>query len=181
MAPRYSTVFLDRDGTLNVDYGYIKSPEQLELIPGVANAIAKLKQAGFAIVIVTNQSAINRGICSAAEVEAVNAALVEQLRIANPAATIDALVYCPHRPDESCDCRKPKAGLVSRIQFNAASSWVVGDKTSDLHFGRNIGIPAEQLILVLTGHGREHVESAQSDKVLVCENLSKAAEIIVSQ
>ena len=150
-------VYLDRDGTLNVDYGYISDPNKLVLYPGVAEGIAALKKAGFFVAVVTNQSAIGRGIASLREIESVNAKLQLELLRENPAAVLDIVLYCPHGPDDNCGCRKPKTGLVlplkERIGLDPIESFVVGDKESDLQFGENLGIPANRRILILSGEG----------------------------
>jgi histidinol-phosphate phosphatase family protein len=179
-------VFLDRDGTLNVDYGYVTHVDQLDLYPGVANAIARLKAAGFYLVVVTNQSAVGRGMCSPAEVDGVNAELMRRLLAADSGARLDEIVYCPHTPEDGCDCRKPKVGLVQNLQFSAADSWLVGDKRSDLQFGLNAGITPTRLILVLTGHGEDELAGEEeagtlNKEFVVCKNLVKAVDKILGQ
>jgi len=99
------TVFFDRDGTLNPDPGYIRSPDQFELFPGVAQAMAKLKQAGARLIVVTNQSGVARGFVSSADLDAIHAKLGHLLGEAG--ASLDAIHVCPHHPDDACECRKP--------------------------------------------------------------------------
>lgn len=155
-----SIVFLDRDGTINVDTGYVCNPDEVVLLDGAAEAIALLKKAGYLVIIVTNQSAIGRGYASSDDVEATNARVLELLRAAYPDAEIDEVLYCPHSPDDACPCRKPERGMLDGhgvaaigipLEFSAeelSEAWIVGDKMSDLEFGKNIGIPFERRILL---------------------------------
>jgi heptosyltransferase-2 len=99
------TVFLDRDGTLNVDTGYVKSPDDFTVLPGVGAALARLKQAGARLVVVTNQSGLGRGYFSSRDLEAIHSKL--RLVLAEDGVTLDGLYFCPHHPDDHCNCRKP--------------------------------------------------------------------------
>ena len=145
-------VFLDRDGTLNRDLGYLNDPQQFELLPGVAEAVRALNEAGFLAVVVTNQSGIGRGMITEAQLEAIHRRLREALGAAG--ATIDAIFHCPHAPEAGCDCRKPAAGLVLRacagLAIDRERSIVVGDKLADVQLARAVGAAA---ILVRGGHG----------------------------
>jgi D-glycero-D-manno-heptose 1,7-bisphosphate phosphatase len=181
-------VFLDRDGTINIETHYVIRPEQLRLIPGAASAIARLRHAGFLVVVISNQSAVARGMASVAEVELVNKALREMLLEADPGAILDEMVYCPHGPTDNCNCRKPKTGLLeTSTQAQGAvpgECWVVGDKFSDLDFGTNLGVPYGQRLMVLTGHGPEELEKARADGRQLprcCEDLTQAVEIIIEE
>lgn len=161
--PAECTVFLDRDGTINMDReGYLSDPGGLELIDGAARAIRRLNDEGLYVVVVTNQSGVARGYFTEGDLERVNTALVELL--AAEGATIDALYYCPHHPDQGCDCRKPAPGLVelARRDFPAepGCSYVVGDKASDVALARNSGAKA---ILVLTGDGPGEYERIKAE------------------
>ncbi len=145
-------VFLDRDGTLNVDHGYICKPEQMELLPGVQRAVTQLRHAGFATVVVTNQSAIGRGMCKLEDVERCNQRLLELL---GADAAPDLILLCPHAPIDGCACRKPGIQLLSTPQFQAQFpdfdlklSWMVGDKPVDVEFGINAGLPREHCLLL---------------------------------
>lgn len=165
-----TVVFLDRDGTINVDHGYIGDPGNVELIPGAARAIKALNESGIKVVIITNQSGIGRGFFSESDLHAVNDKLLELLRIEG--VLIDGIYHCPHLPTDGCECRKPGTALIERaskelllgeLSLNVRSSFVVGDKLSDLELGSNIGASS---VLVLTGKGRSEQEKliVKSDK-----------------
>ncbi len=182
------TVILDRDGVINVDFGYVTSPERLELIPGAAKAIADLRQSGFSVGIISNQSAVGRGWASQDDVRATNEALCRELVRQNPLAAMDFIYFCPHGPAEGCECRKPKVGMAKTMlaqgDIDLERSWAIGDKLSDLGFGENLGIDFSRLILVLTGHGREELEKAhqKGQRVpRVCDNLSEAARLVLQE
>lgn len=181
-------VFLDRDGTINVETHYVIRPEQVHLIPGAAAAIAELRRAGFLTVVISNQSAVARGMASLADVEAVNDLLQKMLLEADPGAILDEIVYCPHGPAEDCGCRKPKTGLIELCPRARTAEpekcWVVGDKFSDLNFGTNLGVPYSQRLMVLTGHGPEEIENARSQGMELprcCADLTQAVKIIIEE
>jgi D-glycero-D-manno-heptose 1,7-bisphosphate phosphatase len=140
------TVFLDRDGTLNVkaaEGDYVKGPDEFEMLPGAARAVAALSRAGLRLVLVTNQRGIARGLMTAADVDAVHDALVRELAAAG--ARLDAIYVCPHE-DGECDCRKPGIGLFLRAReadpgIDFAHSVMVGDSASDVQAGRAAGMP----------------------------------------
>ncbi len=183
MRGEVSVIFLDRDGTLNVDRGYVCSPQHVELIEGVSKAVSQMKQLGFLTVIVSNQSAVGRGYGTRADVDATNDEILRQLLEEDPNATIDGVFYCPHAPEENCDCRKPLPGLAVQIKkmwkFNPQRSWVIGDKLRDLEFGANIGIPSSQRVLVRTGSGDEQLQLVENkDTMVVKEDLKEAVEYI---
>jgi D-glycero-D-manno-heptose 1,7-bisphosphate phosphatase len=152
-------VFIDRDGTLTEEVGYVNHPSRLRLLPRSAEAIRRLNRAGVAAVMVTNQAGIARGYFSEDVLRAVNDSLVEQLARAD--ARLDGLYVCTHHPSEGrppfraeCECRKPKPGLMLRaaaeLGLDLARSTMVGDKPSDLVAARAVGASA---VLVLTGYG----------------------------
>lgn len=152
-------VFIDRDGTLTEEVGYVNHPQRLRLLPRSAEAIRRLNAAGVAAVVVTNQAGVARGYFSEEVLHAVNDALVAQLKDAG--AYLDGLYVCPHHPTEGvppfradCDCRKPKPGLLRRaageLALDLGASTIVGDKASDLAVGPAVGARG---VLVLTGYG----------------------------
>jgi len=181
-------VFIDRDGTMNVDVGYVSSPDQLELYPWTAGAIRLLNDAGIEAVVVTNQSGIARGFCSEQMLELIHARMTFELKQAG--ARIDAIFYCPHHPDvgeppyrAACQCRKPQPGLLQRAAaargLDLSSCFVIGDKASDIALGQNAGVRSA---LVLTGYGRETLDNPDlwpCEPDLVADNLLEAVKVIL--
>ena len=144
------TIFLDRDGTLNPDPGYIKSPDQFELFPGVPEALARLIRAGARLIVVTNQSGIARGLLSYDDLTAVHAKLNALL---DPAGvSLEAIYFCPHHPNDGCDCRKPNRGMIDQAVrergVDLARSYLIGDHMRDIELAKRIGARS---ILVTTG------------------------------
>lgn len=138
-APRRAA-FLDRDGTLIEDPGYLGDAARVALLPGAAEAVARLRRAGFAVVVVSNQSGVARGLFDEAAVHAVNRRMAELLLAADPEARIDAFYFCPHLPPElpggaACDCRKPLPGLILRaareLDLDLGASVGIGDRARD--------------------------------------------------
>ncbi|OLC11981.1 MAG: D,D-heptose 1,7-bisphosphate phosphatase [Candidatus Rokubacteria bacterium 13_1_40CM_69_27] len=153
-------VFIDRDGTLTEEVGYVNHPTRLQLLPRAAQAVRALNSAGVAAVVVTNQAGVARGYFSEEVLHAVNAELIAQLKQAG--AHLDGIYVCPHHPTDGqppyradCDCRKPKPGLLlraaSELGLDLRASAVVGDKPSDLVVAGAVGARS---VLVLTGYGR---------------------------
>lgn len=149
-----AAVFLDRDGTIIAEKSYLADPDGVELVAGSADAIRRLREAGFVVVVVTNQSGIARGLYGEEDYAAV-AARLEEVLVARGAAP-DATYFCPHHPDVGgpCDCRKPDTGMhreaAEALGLDLASSFYVGDKTSDVRPAITLG---GQGILVRTGYG----------------------------
>jgi len=162
-------VFLDRDGTVNEEVGYLGRPGDVRLAPGAAAALIKLRRVGFKLVIVSNQSGVARGFFTEEDVDAVNARLVELLR--NEGACVDAIYYCPHL--DGCECRKPKMGMIERARSELGveprRSYVIGDHKSDMLLAQNAGATG---VMVLTGHGADEAE-----KVADCAPAHIAADI----
>lgn len=144
------TVFLDRDGTLNEDPGFLKSASELKLLPGVAPALARLKAAGARLVVVTNQSGVARGFLSLKDLEAIHARLEGLLEQSD--APLDAIYFCPHHPDDGCRCRKPATGMVDRavseLHVDLRKAYLIGDHASDIQLAKAAGVKA---ILVTSG------------------------------
>jgi histidinol-phosphate phosphatase family protein len=138
------TAFLDRDGTISRDRAgqYITSPAQLRLYAGAPAALRLLARKGYRIVVLTNQSGVARGYMSLAAAKAINLKLVRDLRLAG--ASVDAVYFCPHGPDEGCACRKPAPGLIKEaagdFPADLRRSFMAGDKKSDLELARRAGI-----------------------------------------
>ncbi len=182
--PNYG-VFLDRDGTLNEDPGYLGDPKLLNLYPDTGKALSVLKNGlNFKLIVISNQSGIARGLITKEKVDAVNSKLNELLLKDN--VQIDAFYYCPHHPDfsneEECSCRKPSPELVLRsaIDFNIdlSKSYFVGDTVSDIECGLNANL---KTILVKTGYGEESFSILQKlNKIptFVAENIFDASKFI---
>ena len=134
-------VFLDRDGTVIYDVGYPRDPQQVRLLPGVGEALAKLRKQGFRLVLVSNQSGIGRGMVAWKEAEQVHRQVVSNL--AEYGVYLDGAYYCPHAPEEQCGCRKPSPEMLLRaaeeLDLDLAHSFVVGDKPSDVEVGKRAG------------------------------------------
>ena len=145
-----SAVFLDRDGVINVDHGYVSTWEQFEFLPGVPDALRALQDAGYLLVVVSNQSGIGRGYYSESDVDLLNQAIAEYLD-SSVGVTLSGFYHCPHHPTEAegefrrqCDCRKPAPGMIRQAVLDhgidVKTSLLVGDKDSDIEAGRAAGI-----------------------------------------
>ncbi|HEY0798715.1 MAG TPA: HAD family hydrolase [Candidatus Baltobacteraceae bacterium] len=155
--------FLDRDGTLMEDSGYVGSPDRIQVFAGVPQALRLLESAGYERIVITNQSGVARGYFEATDVELVHEALAQRLEFAG--AGIEAFYYCAHL--ELCDCRKPLTGLAVRAvrerNLDLMHSVVFGDRWSDIELARNLGIPG---ILVTAGAYDGPEPAFQSDTLL---------------
>ena len=177
-------VLLDRDGVINADHeGYVTSWSQFRLRPGTLEGLRQLTAAGYRLAVVINQAVVGRGLASAAEVEELNARMVSAL--AEGGARIDAVLYCPHAPEEGCACRKPQPGLLieagRRLGVAPADTCVIGDWVDDITAARAAGCAVP--ILVLTGRGRRALPLARAAGLgpfLVARDLLTAAQAIVS-
>lgn len=182
-------VFLDRDGTLIEELGYLTPSSELRVYPWAVDAVRLLNRAGLAVVVVTNQGGIARGLYTSAFVEETHRRLAE--RFAAGGATIDGWQYCPHHPEAlidgfggPCVCRKPEAGMVHAAAascgpFDLAASWVVGDQWRDVQLGHLMG---GRSILVRSGHGAEQDQNWPPDiarPTAICDNLIAACARIL--
>lgn len=178
-------LILDRDGTINEDRDdYVKSPEEWLPIPGALEAIARLNHAGWHVVVASNQSGLGRGLFDMATLNAMHAKMNQLL--AKQGGRIDAVFFCPHVPDDACDCRKPQPGLIRQIGerygVNLREVPIVGDSLRDLQAGAALGCPTH---LVRTGKGAA-LDAAQIDTLLrqvpgtqVHDDLAAFAESII--
>lgn len=178
-------VFLDRDGTLNEDPGYISDPEQVVLFPDTGDALALLKKYGFLLIVISNQSGVARGFMKSEDVDAVNEKI--NLILSEYKVKIDAFYYCPAHPnyssEEECECRKPSPKLLleaaSEFNVDLRSSYFIGDTDADIQCGKNAGI---KTILVKTGKGEESFSILQKENnfpTFVAENLLNASKFIL--
>jgi D-glycero-D-manno-heptose 1,7-bisphosphate phosphatase len=148
-------IFLDRDGVINANRpDHVKSWEEFVFLPGAFEALKRIAATDFAILVTTNQAAIARGLTTDSAVREIHERMAGE--VARVGGRIDAVYYCPHRPDENCDCRKPRPGLFTRgareWNVDLVHSYVVGDAMADIIVAEAIGAAA---ILVLTGRGKE--------------------------
>lgn len=141
---RTKVIFLDRDGIINQHRpDYVKRLSEFAILPDVASNLCRLQSAGFTLIIVTNQSAISRGILKVEELEKIHDFMVTEL--AKQRCRIDGIYYCPHIPEENCKCRKPKTGLMEEAisdfgPIDSPRSWIIGDCDSDIQAGINLGL-----------------------------------------
>jgi len=188
--PRRPVVFLDRDGTLNVEDGYIRQLERLVLMPGAGQAVNRLNQANVAAVLITNQSGAARGYYPESHIRSLNSRLVDLLK--REGAYLDAVYYCPHLADgivaeytAVCKCRKPEIGLVEQAfaddqSLDRSFAYVVGDKSTDVELAQNIGGKG---VLVRSGYGEKVIAGTYQWPVkphYVANEITEAIDWILS-
>lgn len=173
-------VFLDRDGTLISDPGYLSDPAQVALLPGVAAALRTLVSDGFALVVITNQSGIGRGLYSQSDFIAVQAELERQLELEG--VRLDLVLHCPHMADAGCQCRKPGTALyreaTARLDIDLSRSWFIGDRPGDLLPAALLGGRAS---LVRTGVGARHADEVEELGLHVADDLGGAVTYLQGQ
>ena len=187
---RRKAVFLDRDGTLIEDKDYLKDPGQVVLESGAAEAVARLNEHDFAVILVSNQSAVARGYCTEEDVAAVHQRLGELLAAGH--ARLDAMYYCPHSPEgvveeyrQTCACRKPATGMYQRASkewdIDITRSYMIGDKLTDMEAARNAGLTG---VLVRTGYGQDEWKASlqvpdtqKADRVVI--DLREAVDFVL--
>jgi len=190
LAVQRPAVFLDRDGTINREASYITRPEQLTLLPGAAEAVRRMREAGYRIVVVTNQPVIARGECTTAELLRIHDHM--EMELSREGAFLDGIYYCPHHPDKGfegerpelkmeCECRKPGDGMLRRaaeeLNLDLAASWLIGDSTGDIQAAHKCGVRS---ILLRTGiGGRDHRYAATPDSIF--DDLPAAAYFVAGQ
>lgn len=175
--------FLDRDGTVIRDVGYLNDPKQIEFLPGSLEAIRLLNQAGYKVIIITNQAGVARRLISENQLQVIDKTL--QKLILNSGGIIDGIYYCPHHPDHGlypyrrvCDCRKPAPGNLLKAakdhQIDLSQSWMIGDKDGDIGAGKNAGT---KTAFVKTG--LHTVDRLTNKPDLIADNLLEAVKQIV--
>ena len=186
MSEKSKAVFLDRDGTIIEDSGYISSPDQIKFIPGSIEAIKQLNQAGYKVIIISNQAGIARGLLTEDMLQTIDKIIHRQ--ILSGGGHIDASYYCPHHPEHGvypykqvCECRKPHPGLIKRAvrdqALELAGSFMVGDKSSDVETGKRAGV---KTVFVRTGHGREDETKLKEKPDHRADNLAEAVRWILN-
>ena len=186
-----AAIFLDRDGTICEEVGYVNHLSRSRLLPNSLEAIGLINQAGLLAVVTTNQSGVARGYFSQDLVESVHAKL--QASVTGAGARLDAIYYCPHHPTEGtppwravCECRKPEPGMILRATrehgIDLSRSFVVGDSVADIEAGASAGVPG---ILVKTGYGRGLLEHQRhrfkTEPVHTADDLLEAVRFILSR
>jgi D-glycero-D-manno-heptose 1,7-bisphosphate phosphatase len=182
--PVRPAVFLDRDGTIAEEVGYLNHLSRFRMFPFVAAAVRRLNEAGLPVVVITNQSGVGRGYFPESLVHAVHEQMTKQL--ATGGALIDAIYYCPHTSADNCICRKPKTGMLDRAAQEHAidlkCSFVVGDRYGDVQLAHNTG---GRSILVRTGYGEGelvwHAANWPLPPDFVAQDLAGAADWILRQ
>jgi D-glycero-D-manno-heptose 1,7-bisphosphate phosphatase len=175
MSYKRPAIFLDRDGTLIEEVNYLSRVEDLRVFSFTPEAIRNLKNAGFLLIVVTNQSGIGRGIYDEAAMHAIHASIQVELDNA-----IDAFYFCPHLPCDGCLCRKPDLGMIdaarAEFEIEMENSWMVGDKKVDVETGHAANLKSA---LVLTGYGPQHYPLLEREPTLVSDDLGTAAAAII--
>jgi len=184
-------LFMDRDGTISEEVGYVNHPSRFRLFPYSAAAIKLLNENGWLAIVVTNQAGVARGYFAEDVIINVHDQLGKDLETAS--AKLDAIYYCAHHPSVGeppyrfdCDCRKPKPGLIDRaaadFEIDLERSWMVGDRYGDVELARNAGLHSA---FVLSGYGRGEWEyqrgSWKLEPEVVAENLLEAAKLIIER
>jgi heptosyltransferase-2 len=175
-------VFLDRDGTLNYNPGYLKVAAELKLLAGVGPALTRLKGAGAKLVVVTNQSGVGRGMITLKDLEAIHARLEGLLE--QEGAALDAIYFCPHHPDDRCRCRKPEVGMVERavseLQLDLRRSYLIGDHARDIQLAHRVSAKAILLTSVLLD--KQSLETLKVEQAMpdaVAKSMSEAVDWIL--
>jgi len=176
-------VFLDRDGVINRNSAdYVRTVDQWIPLPGAIDAIVRLCIAGHPVFVITNQSAIARGYCEVSEVEKIHRKMIRLLEEAG--GSFAGIYYCPHHPDDGCECRKPSIGMIRAARSEndlPDGGFMVGDAESDMELGRRAGL---KTILVLTGRGRNQLKTIESENRprpwVVTEDIVSAVDIILN-
>ncbi|MEK7540623.1 MAG: D-glycero-beta-D-manno-heptose 1,7-bisphosphate 7-phosphatase [Patescibacteria group bacterium] len=176
LKPEIKAVFLDRDGTININEPeYIHKIEDFKFVPGAISALKKLSRTGYKIIIITNQSGIARGYYSEKELKVLHNWMLKELK--NKRVRIDKIYYCPHGPDDNCFCRKPKIGMflqaVKDFNINLSKSWFIGDDTRDVMAGREANIKTVKI-------GGRMPKSLKLEPNYYAKNILEAVNIVLN-
>ena len=179
-------VYLDRDGTINEDVGYISDPDSFKLIPGAVAAMNRLRAAGFCLPLITNQAGVGKGLMTEEQLEHVLDAFQDLLRVEG--TYVDGIYYCPHHPTEGigaykteCECRKPGTGMLTEAMrdhdIDLSRSYMIGDRWSDAEAGLRAGC---RVVLLRTGHGLQEIATLTQERRsrvdYIADDLSAAAD-----
>ena len=177
-------MFLDRDGTIAEEVGYLNHPDRFRMFPFAGPAIRRLREAGLAVIVVTNQSGVARGYFPESLVRTVNERM--QRELSSVAAQLDGVYYCPHGSADGCDCRKPKTGMIARAarehHLDVTRSYMVGDRYGDMELAFRAGCKA---VFVRTGYGLGeetwHAQNWPRQPDALVDDLQRAADWILGQ
>ena len=167
--------FLDRDGTLIEEVNFLSRVEDLRLFPYTYESVKQLKDAGYLVIVITNQSGIGRGVFDEADMHAIHDDIQRQLD-----GMIDAFYFCPHLPCDGCACRKPGLAMIESatrdFEIDIPSSWMFGDKRIDVETGRNAGMRSA---MVMTGYGRAHSKQLEFTPEVAADDLLEAVKAVL--
>ncbi len=173
---KQKTIFIDRDGTLIEEVNFLHRVEDLRYFSYTDEAVRMLKQNGFLVIVVTNQSGIGRGIYTENDMHRIHEQIQSDLT-----EKLDGYYFCPHLPDEGCTCRKPNPGMIEAackdFAIDLENSWVIGDKSLDVELGIKAGI---KTAMVLTGYGQNHLKTLEQKPNVVAANLIEAVKKIAA-
>lgn len=166
----HPAIFVDRDGTLIEEVNFLSRVDDLRIFDFTFNALKRLKNAGYLILVITNQSGISRGIFTENDMHTIHSAMQDRLN-----CMIDAFYFCPHLPNSGCRCRKPQTGMIEQamvdFSIDKSNSWMIGDKAIDVMTGQNAGL---NTALVLTGYGSTDIEKLESKPTVTAADFAEA-------
>jgi D-sedoheptulose 7-phosphate isomerase len=170
-------VVLDRDGTIIIERHYLSDPHQVELVSGAAKGLRRMGEMGLGLVVITNQSAIGRGLFDSGQLDLIHQRLCELLE--GEGVHLNGIYFCPHIPEDDCSCRKPRTGLLElaakELDFNPQVCFVIGDKPSDIELGQGVGATT---FLVRTGYGAQVADESTATPDYTVDGLWEAAQLI---
>jgi D-glycero-D-manno-heptose 1,7-bisphosphate phosphatase len=170
-------VILDRDGTLIEECHYLSDPSQVKLLPGIADGLRQLRKMGLGLIVITNQSGIGRGFFDETRLTHIHQRMRALLQAEG--VYLDGIYFCPHGPDDNCQCRKPRPGLLEKaaqtMNFDPQECFVIGDKASDIELGKRVNATT---FLVRTGYGNLEVLKNRCDPDYIVDDLWEAAHVI---
>lgn len=173
-------VFVDRDGTINVNVEYLNTPDNFKMYPSVAEGIKLLNENGFLVIVITNQSGIARGYFTKETLEKIHVRMIKELK--EKGAKVDAIYYCPHHPDDKCICRKPETGLLKKavkdFKIDTSKSFIIGDRMLDVEAGFKIGLKT-----ILIPERKKMVEKEREESTVepdyICDDFLSGVKWIV--
>jgi D,D-heptose 1,7-bisphosphate phosphatase len=172
-------VFIDRDGTINIDGPYLADPDKFQMYPGVGEGVGTLRKYGFKIIVITNQSGIGRGYFTEKDLLKIHEKMKKEFQRFH--TKIDGIYYCPHRPDENCECRKPKTKLFEQAIYDhnidVKKSYMIGDKMQDVEAGKKMGV---KTILIPLAN-KENIGTIELKPDYVAVNFTEAVEWILGK